>query len=255
MKTVYACLLYLLVFSTGCAKSLASEDLDSVDEVKTEAFHNREAGASANDLLSSNRFTSLNVEVQYMEGYKPSDVAITQLLHFLYKHLNKPEGIFIRTKEIAATTDTILSSKDILAIEQLNRTAYSTPTQLAIYILITNGRQVNNHLLGLAYRNTSVVLLGDKIKDYSYSTRKITRSKLEATILLHEVCHLLGLVNSGSPMQQDHKDAELGRHCNNKKCLMYYAPAKENPYIYLINSKVPDLDKECLEDLIANGGK
>jgi predicted Zn-dependent protease len=68
----------------------------------------------------------------------------------------------------------------------------------------------------------------------------------------HEFGHLMGLVDQGSPMQNDHKDADHGAHCINPSCLMYHAV--ETTGIDGTNT-IPELDAQCAVDLKANGGK
>jgi hypothetical protein len=62
----------------------------------------------------------------------------------------------------------------------------------------------------------------------------------------------MGLVDQGSPMQNDHKDAGSGAHCINPTCLMYHAV--ETTGIDGTGT-VPELDAQCAADLKANGGK
>ncbi|HEY0356753.1 MAG TPA: hypothetical protein VGC29_11140, partial [Flavisolibacter sp.] len=71
----------------------------------------------------------------------------------------------------------------------------------------------------------------------------------------HEVGHLLGLVDIGSPMQTPHKDADHGSHCNNNSCLMYYASETTDILGLLLTGNIPGLDANCIADLRANGGK
>ena len=60
--------LYLLVFLlSGCSKS---KD-DYVNNPGASSLHNRAVGASANEILSSGKYSSLKIEVMYMTGYPP----------------------------------------------------------------------------------------------------------------------------------------------------------------------------------------
>lgn len=238
-----------LLFFAGCKKI-------TIDNITSpEALHDRAVGASANELLSSGKYKSLKIEVQYMTGFAPDAAALNQLQNFLSTYLNKPAGITIVTKEIASSANTTLTVNDAIAIEKQNRSAFSMNDQIAVYILYTNGNYTDNNVLGLAYRNTSVVLFGKKIHDNSGAIGQTSRTKLEATVLEHEMGHLLGLVDLGSPMQTPHKDATHGNHCNNQNCLMYYASETTDILGFLITGNIPSLDANCIADLHANGGK
>jgi len=243
--------LLLLVFSS-CTKSIAVE---KDDDAPGHNFDNGRVGTAARQLLSDEQFRSLKVEVQYMTGFKPDSAALVNLRRFLYEHLHKPGGITIETTEIPATTDSVMSMAQILAVEKANRTAFTGGKQLSIYILYTNGYYTQNQMLGYAYKNTSAVMFGKNLQDIANDKRKLNRTSLETRVLQHEVAHLMGLVNVGTTPQSNHKDDKNGKHCRNKNCLMYHlADTDELPGL-LLKKPVPKLDEACLEDLRANGGK
>lgn len=219
------------------------------------SLHDRPVGASANEILASNKYTSLKVEIQYMAGFPPDAGAMTHIEGFLSSLINKPAGISIITKEIPAATNTSLSVNDILTIERNNRTAFTSGTQLALYILYTNGNYTDNNVLGVAYRNTSAALFGKKINDNSGGIGQASRTKLVSTVADHELGHLMGLTDLGTSMQTPHKDAAHGSHCNNNNCLMYYASETSDIFGFLITGNIPTLDANCRADLTANGGK
>lgn len=248
MKQVFTAVLTLILFISGCTKS--------DEEKKTGSYSNdRAVGASARDLLSNERYTSLKIEIQYMPGFKPDTAAISHLTSFLGARLNKPDGIQIVQQQIAAAANTVLSTQDVLNIEKQNRTVYTTGNQLGVYFLYTNGNYTNNNVLGIAYRNTSMCLFGKTIYDNSGGVGQASRSKVEATVLEHEFGHILGLVNTGSSMQSPHQDVPHGAHCNNEKCLMYYAAETTDMLGFLVTGNIPSLDANCINDLKANGGK
>jgi hypothetical protein len=139
------------------------------------------------------------------------------------------------------------------AIEKANRSAFTSNDEIAVYILYTNGEYTDNNVLGVAYRNTSAALFGKKIRDNSGGLGQASRTKLEATVLEHEVAHLLGLVDIGTKMQSPHK--ANGNHCSNQNCLMYYASETTDVLGFLLTGNIPALDANCLADLKANGGK
>jgi hypothetical protein len=250
MKSSVAIVAMVLLFSTGCKKVIQIEDV-----LSPEALHSRAVGASAQELLSSSQYTSLKVEIQYMQGFAPDEAAIAHLQNFLNAYIHKPGGIAVVTKEIAPAASTIATIDDIVTIEKSKRTVFSTGNQIALYILYTNGTYTETNVLGIAYRNTSAVLFGKKIRDNSGGIGQPSRTKLEATVLEHEVAHLLGLVDMGTPMQTDHKDTAHGNHCTNSNCLMYYGAETSDALGFLVTGNIPALDANCIADLKANGGK
>jgi hypothetical protein len=250
MRTVLA-LLSASILLAACSKSSGYvNNPDLPDEL-----HNRAVGASANELLASSKYTSLKIEVQYMTGYQPDAAALNHLQSMLNALLNKPAGISIITREIPASSNSALSVSDIINIEKNNRTAFTNGTELAVYILYTNGTYTDPNVLGVAYRNTSAALFGKKLHDNSGGIGQASRTKLVATVAEHELGHLLGLVNLGSPMQTGHQDGAHGNHCSSTSCLMYYASETSDIFGFLITGNIPVLDANCRTDLTANGGK
>ncbi|RYD59080.1 MAG: hypothetical protein EOP56_02300 [Sphingobacteriales bacterium] len=218
-------------------------------------FHTRKVGASARDLLTAQHYQSLKIEIQYMTGYAPDEQAVANLTTFLDELVHKPKGIQVVTKEIRPIEDTVLTLDNVIAIENANREVYTDTSELAVYVLYTNGTFEKGTLIGYAYRNTSAVLFGKTIRDNSDKWGRLTRTELETRILQHEFCHMLGLTNVGTPMTAEHMDHDHGKHCKNKHCLMYYKTELINYPAMILKKERPTLDEECLEDLRANGGK
>ena len=250
MKTKTFIAALLLVSISACKKETTFTNNPNADDL-----HNKPVGYSANQLLSAGTYKSVKVEVQYMAGYAPDAAALNHLQNVLNGHLNKPAGISIVTKEISASSSQTLSIDQVRAIEEQNRTVFTSGDQLGVYFLYTNGNFTDNNVLGVAYRNTSMVLFGKKIHDNSGGIGQASRTKLEATVLEHEFGHILGLVDIGSPMQTNHKDAAHGNHCNNSDCLMYYAAETTDILGFLITGNIPAFDANCVADIQANGGK
>ena len=241
----------LVVFSIiACKKETTFTNNPDADDL-----HNKAVGFSSNQLLSSGTYKSLKIEVQYMPGYAPDAAALNHLQSVLNTYLNKPSGITIVTKEISGSSSTTLSVDQVRKIEEENRTVFTTGDQIGVYFLLTNGNYTDNNVLGVAYRNTSMVLFGKKIHDNSGALGQPSRTKLEATVLEHEFGHILGLVDIGSPMQTSHKDAAHGNHCSNTNCLMYYASETTDILGFLVTGNIPSFDANCAADLHANGGK
>lgn len=250
MKSRIVLLILISLFLPGCIKSIADEQ-----RYFDPHFHLRTTGSSARELLTDTVFKSLKIEVQYMQGARPTEATLTNLETFLKKHLNKPAGISVSVTEIPSTADTVFSLKNIMDIEDKHRKAFTTHNEIAVYVLFANGYYIKPELLGYAYRNTSAVLFGSNIKENSEIFKKPSRTYLESRVLQHEFSHLLGLVNIGSAAESDHHDDAHEKHCTNKYCLMYYLTDTEDYPSVLIKQKPPVLDKACLKDLRANGGK
>ena len=223
-------------------------------EVLPDSYSDQKIGASANDMLSSGKYTTLNIQVQYMPGYSLDPAVVTNLTNYLDGICNKPGGITITQSQIAANGDTLNVDK-VAVLERQNRTAYTGGGTISLYVLVTDGYDTSVSILGFAYRNTSICLFGKSIFDHSGGYAEVSRVSLETSVLEHELGHIMGLVNLGSPMVHFHQDTVHGNHCTNVQCLMHWAIETQTAYNILHPNNIPVLDSNCIKDLQANGGK
>ena len=244
--------LLMIVINTSCTKT---ENGITTQLPSINSDNNKVVGASAKDLLAATIYTSVKIEIQYMPGYAPDATAINNLTSFFKNLINKPSGIIVLQTPIAASGKATLSVNDIATIEKNNRTVFSSASQLGVYFLYTDGAYSEGNVLGLAYRNTSMCIIGKTIHDNSGAVGQVSRTKLETTVLQHEMGHILGLVDLGSTMQTNHKDAAHGNHCSNTDCIMYYASETTDALGFLLTGAIPSLDVNCSADLRANGGR
>lgn len=217
-------------------------------------YNNKGTGASAHDLLSGAPYNSMKIEIQYMTGFRPEDAAVNHLLNLINNRLNKPGGVQVVYREIPASNKEVLTLDEVAMLEKQYRTVYTRGAEMGIYFLFTSGAYNKTNVLGIAYRNTSMCLFGKTVTEHSGGVGQSSRTVLQSTVMEHELGHLLGLVDIGSPMQSPHKDAEHGNHCSNENCLMYYA-AETTDALGFLGGVIPNFDNACLADLKANGGK
>jgi hypothetical protein len=217
------------------------------------------AEGTANDFLSGKYYPSLVVEIQYMQGFRPSAQTLSNLNTFLQARLNKPGGITFVIDSIPAMHKTYYSLDDATTIEQANRSQNKNGTRMAAYFLFVDGDYAANpsggKILGIAYSYTSVIIFEKTIRDYSGGLGQPQLSVLEGSVAEHEFGHLLGLVNNGTTMRSKHQDTPNGRHCTNQNCLMYYNVETNNVVANLLGGNIPQLDANCINDLRGNGGK
>jgi hypothetical protein len=238
--------LIYLTFLLGLLCSCAKQPKPKL-AVTYPGYHKNALGASSKDLLRDDVFTSLTVEVQYMDGFRPEPETIDTLAGFLQSHLNKPAGLRIVMKQLQGIGRKTMAKDHVAALEDSVRTRYATDQDLALYLLFTNGRHPDKDILGMAYRNTSAVIFGRSIAVNSGPGNILTKSELETSVLLHEVGHLLGLGNSKGTALSSKKGAGKHGHCDNKTCLMYWSTATKNLSAITRRGRIPQLDDECLE--------
>ena len=251
LKTFLPLLLFVAAFS-GC-------HTENSDRLDARTSNNLSLGVSANDLLSSENFTSLQVEIISVSDYEPSPAAIEELQSFLEEHIHKPDGINISTQSIVSPGGGPYEVSDIVEVEKDNRAFFNTGKELAVFVFFADGKSAtqeeNKYVLGTAYKNTSLAIFQRTILDLS-KTSRIDRSRIEATTLKHEFGHLFGLVGNGSPAQSEHEDSENNSHCNQGNCLMVASVSFASGAVSMLKSvETVGFGESCLEDLRANGGK
>jgi predicted Zn-dependent protease len=222
-------------------------------------LNKQSVGASAKDLLSAENFSKVIVEIQYAQGFAPTQTAIDNLRKFMEKYTNKPGGIILKQSNIPAPGKSSYNVYDLVAIEDKYRSEYTRKDTMAVYFFFADSGYSedtqDSKVLGVAYRNTSMAIFERTVQDYSGGFNQPETSKLETVILNHEFGHILGLVNAGTPMQANHQDAPHGRHCTDTGCLMHWSVETGDVVANLFGSSMPDLDQNCINDLKANGGK
>ncbi len=263
MKNIRFLFIFSLIsvlFLSACNSDDSSGN--STDDTSENTENKQPLGESAEDLLANIVFDRLEVEFVSINGFEPRAETVSNLQKFLEERLNKPGGIVINSRSIDPIGDAPYSTDEIRDIEDAVRTTFNDGSTISVFVLWVDGANVNDtqfsKTLGTAYRNTSVVLYEPTIREFSNDTGEPGRVALESTTLIHEVCHILGLVNLGTPLTSDHEDPLNNKHCIVEDCLMYFRTEVQglDMKVKMKNlMEVTPLDPLCIADLQANGGK
>ena len=206
-------------------------------------------GKSAHDLLSAVKYTRLNIEIQFAPGMRPQDRTVNNLLLFLKNYVYKPGGITVTLKQVGSIGKLKINTQDADSFAVKNRVLYTGGDLLSLYIYFADAASARFWVGGVAYRNTSMVVYEKTILENTKGSGLSSQVKTETGVLEHEMGHLLGLVNNGTPQLTQHEDATHAFHCTNKNCLMYYAI--EGGWVKMMDNTLPVLDANCVRDLKA----
>jgi hypothetical protein len=250
--------LLALIILTFVIVSCSKDDPSNDDNGNNKIANQQPTGSSSHDLLSEETYTSLVIELVYVQGHQPTQTAINNFVSFLNSRTHKPGGVTVESRSIPSPGITTYSTQDFVDLENANRTKYNTENQIAVWAYFADGKasgDTNTQVtLGTAYRNTSFIIYEATVQSLSGGLNEPSTAVLESTVIEHEFGHILGLTNFGAPMQTPHEDTSNSKHCNVESCLMYYA-ATTGANLMNLGGTIPQLDALCIADLQANGGK
>ncbi|NKI28012.1 hypothetical protein HCG49_15730 [Arenibacter sp. 6A1] len=260
MKRFSLVLLLSFVFFLACSKDTVNE----TQEVQiTRTANLKNAGDSARDFLSSEKFKNLLIEIGYVKGFNPTQETISNFTAFLGERINKDKIDFV-FKELPSSGKDSLSIQEIVDLEKEHRSFYNDDDTLSLYIYFSDAPSSADKpeedlvTLGAVYRNTSMVIYEATIRNIASKSILLSNTTVETATLHHEAGHLFGLVDLGSPSVNDHTDPEADSHCNVDGCLMraeLQFGSGMRKMLAAKNGAIPDFGAECLRDLKANGGK
>jgi len=243
----------MLACTKDSADDIGGQGLDRTANLKS-------LGSSASDLLSDATYTSINIEIVYVEGNRPTDEGINKFREYLEDRIFKPDGIEINLRSVNSSGKAPFSIEEIVDIERAERTAYNVGDEIAVWIYFADGSNEKDtnekFVLGSAFRNTSMVIYERTIRSFANRANAPDRATIEAATLNHEFGHLFGLVDLGTEPVTDHEDPENEGHCVIEGCLMRASIEFGFGVLdFIDNDGVPTLDDACLLDLQAAGGK
>jgi hypothetical protein len=224
-----------------------------------ETPYERNRSVRPNDFLSAETYTSLIVEIVYVEGMQPDATTVQNLKEFMATLLNKPAGISVIERSIPSPGMPTYTVDLLRQIELEQRSQNTEDDRITAYFYFTDGEysgsSSDSKVLGVAYDYSSMAIFKESVLEYSGGPGRPSTARLETTVTEHEFSHILGLVNNGTPLVDNHHDDEHEGHCDNHDCLMYYLAETSDFATTLFGTPVPVLDANCRADLQANGGK
>jgi hypothetical protein len=187
------------------------------------------------DILRPEPYTAIQLNVHNLSQFGVEDQGISQKLGRLSDLIGKPITLF----HIQAV-DEALSSWDFASLEEyLER---SDAPRLAenvfpMEVLFVEGIYENEGeepVLGLSWGGNRVALFLGTLRPacenpelFSSRAEQVAACKFAANqVLTHEFGHLLGLVNNGIPMVNDHLAPQFEHHDRDPECLMYWANSR-----------------------------
>jgi hypothetical protein len=238
--------------STSATCATAPTDLASSKDHE----HSCGLGDDARAFVRGAPYSKVIIEVGSTKSATPSQAAISHLMSVMSDLLDKPGGVTVVTDAPVDDVTQALSISQVAAMEDASRTQYSMGDTAVFYYLVVSTNSTDDNsagsILGEAYRPSAMVVFQKTIDANSGGLGQPTRDVVESTVVAHEFGHILGLVNTGTPMQTPHEDSAHPKHDVNTACLMYWANNSSAGLANLLTGgTVPDYDANCRADLAA----
>lgn len=201
--------------------------------------------------LSSAKYTSMVIEIDYEPGYMPEQSSINLLKTRLQEVCDKPNGIEVELTETNFGHSGTWSANDVRekAWEHKSNEP-QTGSTLYWQALFPSSEYSNDDVLGVAVDASTVAIFKDTVEDAEGPIfSRPSAEEIENSVLVHEFGHLLGLVNLVYKSPVDHEDKDHPGHSNNEDSVMYWAIESAN-LGNIITGELPDeFDNDDLNDL------
>jgi predicted Zn-dependent protease len=234
------------------------------------------SGASPYD-QPSHYFSSMNelaLEVAYDENAAPfvgPGINSSTLWSFTENNLNalfanrqKSVSVVVPMsladmEVIPAQAQTVYSQPDISALAAKYRKQVSTDSRAVIFVLFVNGIYQNAQgqqpdVAGMYLPGTSTIAIFKGALQAISAQADELSMYVEQAALVHQLGHVLGLVNNGIPMVTAHQDIAHGLHCKNANCILNWQNENVSAIVQFVQTNIlnPDvsivLRNECLND-------
>lgn len=217
-------LLVCLMFATACRTAdvlppapPGQRDADGTDAPQASIDGLGPVGSAARQILQPEPFTEIVIEIAFVEGREPNSATLAHLQDEIGRGAQKT--VTIDTHEIPGGKG-LYSSDDIRNLSQSRRTETAAP-KASVFLAFLDGRFAeNDQALGVAVAATVAAVFPDRIGSLS---QLLQPGGVERAVAVHEVGHILALVNLGYESASDREDPEHPNHSSNKSSVMYWA--------------------------------
>lgn len=182
-------------------------------------------GANGRALLSDD-VPGLVVEIDFESRQPPSDEAVEHLVGVLEDVLDKPDGIRLDGGNAFTLDDRQWRSDDLRRHAIDHRSTFSSEDELSIYLLYVRGeffRGANvTESLGEPYNASEAALFPEQWRG-PVGEEVADELAVERAALVHQVGHLLGLVDFTGVDVEEREDAQHQGHSANEGSVMFHA--------------------------------
>tara|TARA_B100000925_G_scaffold169440_2_gene127472 strand:- start:2650 stop:3408 length:759 start_codon:yes stop_codon:yes gene_type:complete len=210
-------------------------------------------GGLALACLQDDKFTKMKIHFLFENGYDP--VAMELVKTRLNQECDKPNGVQIVAREVDFSEDNTWSADDVRDARWKHGDDAMVSNTLNWYLLFPKGTYDDDSVLGVAVDASTVAVFKDSIDESENFLGRPSAEEIERAVTVHEVGHLLGLVNLVYQSPIDHEDPDHPGHSSNDESVMYWA-IESSSIGNIFSGSIPDeFDADDKSDLrgMANG--
>jgi hypothetical protein len=244
-KSHLVVVLFVMTLLTGpLAGCLGSDSLDLLPEKKGVP------GGLTLACLRSSSFTSMVIEIDHAPGYRPFSSSTDLLVDRLESVCDKPSGITIKFNEVNFENQGTWTANAVR--DEGWKHKDSSPQDGSVLrwqLIFPKGTYEEDSVLGVAVDASTVALFSDSIDEADGPFGRPSVEDVENSVIVHEVGHLLGLVNLVYVSPVDHEDSEHPGHSNNDESVMYWAIESMDLANFFFGTLPTEFDEDDLADL------
>jgi len=90
------------------------------------------------DFLSDSKYDRLELDIVYVDGFRPTDQTVAHIESFLEARLNKPSGIAVSFNSISSPGKSYYTKDDLDKIEKDDRTLFTKGNKLTTFIFFAD---------------------------------------------------------------------------------------------------------------------
>jgi hypothetical protein len=181
--------------------------------------------------LKPSPYSRLVIEVDATEGFAPRPAVESAVLETLRGAVDKPGGVSVTRDQMALPRKGSTyewTEAELFQLADSTFTLAPVAGTVRMHVMFLDGQYKGGQVLGLAWSSTHLVVFKETIERSCRSGLGSTLGDrvceaAEQGVWVHELGHLLGLVNNGLPMAAPHQSAEHPGHDSSDRCVMFWA--------------------------------
>lgn len=176
-------------------------------------------GSLNHGYLQAEPYKNIIIEIDYIAGYEPTSATKSALSDFFQSVAGK--SVTFAGGNVIAPTKSTYTVSDLTSTEKANRRYYTTGDTAVVYMMFLNGQYENAGALGVSFKASSAALFVERIN--SATSALVLYQQIEKAVAVHELGHLMGLVNVNYKSERNHEDAQHSGHSSNQNSVMFWA--------------------------------